>query len=131
MIAENRSRTYSFGSWVQRVTLLNLFFLIITSYIKVYLYLQKKKNVYTYHYIKLYNFIMLIYDIRSVFFFTYLNGFEPLTNCLTGNCSTIELQVFNILIQPQIPLRLPCYDFTLITNPTMINNNNIVRKLIF
>ena len=75
---------------------------------------------------------MLIYDIRSVFFFiTYLNGFEPLTNCLTGNCSTVELQVFNILIQPQIPLRLPCYDFTLITNPTMINNNNIVRKFNF
>ena len=25
------------------------------------------------------------------------------------------------VIQPQVPLRLPCYDFTLVTNYTVIN----------
>jgi len=25
-------------------------------------------------------------------------------------------------IQPQVPLRLPCYDFTSVTNPTVVHD---------
>ena len=32
--------------------------------------------------------------------------------------STLERHLHKEVIQPQVPLRLPCYDFTLVTNQT-------------
>ena len=59
--------------------------------------------------------IKLLPSIKKIFHHV---GFEPTTNRLKGDCSTTELMMFliNIKIQPQIPLRLPCYDFALILN---------------
>ena len=65
-----------------------------------------------------------------------LSGFEPETSRLSGVRShqlsyRPEKKIFRLfpfslsqllrkeVIQPQVPLRLPCYDFTPITNPTL------------
>lgn len=34
---------------------------------------------------------------------------------------TLFLFHFKEVIQPQVPLRLPCYDFTPVMNPTVVN----------
>ena len=68
-----------------------------------------------------------------------LSGFEPLTSPLSGvrsnqlsyrpnvfnaNCVNASRQFnhFKEVIQPQVPLRLPCYDFAPVMNPTVVSD---------
>lgn len=52
-------------------------------------------------------------------------GFEcRLAKCFTMTMSKLIVMTRNILrkevIQPQVPLRLPCYDFTPVADPTVV-----------
>ena len=74
-----------------------------------------------------------------------LVGFEPTTPALSRRCSNrlsyrpIWLQPISVdtearalvsrkeVIQPHLPIRLPCYDFTPVTNPTVVTALLAVR----
>jgi hypothetical protein len=43
---------------------------------------------------------------------------SPDSYCLTGSGCPITGLPRKEVIQPQLPLRLPCYDFTPVTSPT-------------
>ena len=47
------------------------------------------------------------------------------TNCVGTLCHLVAL--FKEVIQPQVPLRLPCYDFTPVMNHTVVNVPLAVR----
>ena len=54
------------------------------------------------------------------------DGGDPhLIRCLGGSIGRRELSWRSILrkevIQPQVPLRLPCYDFTPVADPTVVS----------
>jgi hypothetical protein len=44
--------------------------------------------------------------------------------------AVLTLQKFKFLFQPHVPVRLPCYDFILVTNPKMTIHHPI-KKLTF
>ncbi len=44
-----------------------------------------------------------------------------LENKLCGHSSSFCAFLFKEVIQPQVPLRLPCYDFTPVMNHTVVN----------
>jgi hypothetical protein len=46
-------------------------------------------------------------------------GFEPISTACKAIILPSELRAKKNLIQPQVPLRLPCYDFASVTNPTL------------
>ena len=48
-----------------------------------------------------------------------LNGIGPSTSPLSGVRSN-QLRFVKEVIQPQVPLRLPCYDFTPVTDHTVV-----------
>ncbi|KAI3517110.1 hypothetical protein L1887_16318 [Cichorium endivia] len=48
----------------------------------------------------------------------------------TSGASTLKgISIANDSIQPQVPLRLPCYDFTPFEDPTMICANKTTKSL--
>ena len=57
-----------------------------------------------------------------------LTGANSFTLALAGRMSTISIFTEYLprkeVIHPQLPLRMPCYDFTLITNPTLVPENS-------
>ncbi len=54
-------------------------------------------------------------SFRSLGFFIFLK-----TNCV-GTLRSFHALSFKEVIQPQVPLRLPCYDFTPVMNHTVVN----------
>ena len=44
-----------------------------------------------------------------------------LENKLCGHTKKLSTFYFKEVIQPQVPLRLPCYDFTPVMNHTVVN----------
>ena len=47
---------------------------------------------------------------------------RPITNTVAGNRhQTSDVRILRKeVIQPQVPLRLPCYDFTPVADPTVV-----------
>ena len=45
-----------------------------------------------------------------------------------GTCVSCETFLFKEVIQPQVPLRLPCYDFTPVMNHTVVSVLPKVRQ---
>ena len=43
-------------------------------------------------------------------------------------CRLIETILRKEVIQPQVPLRLPCYDFTPVADPTVVGSLLAVKK---
>jgi hypothetical protein len=50
-----------------------------------------------------------------------LSGFQSLLSKAKEACETLDLRFLRKeVIQPQVPLRLPCYDFTPVTDLTVV-----------
>ena len=65
----------------------------------------------------LFSFYLLTFIFQRCFRFVFnlVYNYQPI--CVSTRCLVFSKEV----IQPQVPLRLPCYDFTPVMNHTVVN----------
>ena len=61
------------------------------------------------------HFVLLLYTLKTEQQKIWV---RPLSDQVVENCKQFSLLLRKEVIQPHLPVRLPCYDFTLIISPT-------------
>ena len=67
------------------------------------------------------NFIISFSKFLKSILISYPEGHALINNHLCGHYEQISSKSYKEVIQPQVPLGLPCYDFTPVMNHSVVN----------